>query len=63
MGYSIRIKANAAKALRRISASDRIPIVAAIDRLAGEPHAGGLLKGEFGGLRRLRVGAYGIDYD
>ena len=37
--------------------------MAAIDRLAHEPSAGGALKGEFGGLRRLRVGRYRIIYE
>ena len=63
MSYSIRIKASAAKALRRIRAGDRERIIEAIDRLAVEPHAGGLLKGEFAGLRRLRVGDYRIVYE
>lgn len=63
MSYSIRIKASAAKALRRIAAAERVRIVAAIDRLAEEPFAGGLLKGEFSGLRRIRVGSYRIVYE
>ena len=63
MSYSIRIKASAARALRRIAADDRARLVSAIDRLADEPHAGGLLKGEFAGLRRLRVGRYRIVYE
>jgi mRNA interferase RelE/StbE len=63
VSYSIRIKASAAKALRRIGAGDRRRIIEAIDRLAEEPHAGGLLKGEFAGLRRLRVGDFRIVYE
>ena len=63
MSYSVRIKGSAAKALRRLSPPQRERVVAAIDRLADEPHAGGLLKGEFAGLRRLRVGAYRIVYE
>jgi mRNA interferase RelE/StbE len=35
-------------------------LVDAIDRLREEPLAGGALKGEFSGLRRLRVGNYRI---
>ena len=54
--YSIEIKASAAKALRKINARDRNRLIAAIDRLAHERSAGSALKGEFGGLRRLRVG-------
>ena len=38
-------------------------IVAAIDRLATESFAGGVLKGEFAGLRRLRVGSYRVVYE
>lgn len=63
MTYSVRIKASAAKALRRIEVSDRRRVIEAIDRLAREPHAGGVLKGEFAGLRRLRVGPYRIVYE
>ena len=63
MSYSIKIKSSAAKALRRVDARERMRIVAAIDRLAWEPSAGAALKGEFGGLRRLRVGRYRIVYE
>jgi mRNA interferase RelE/StbE len=63
VSYSVRIKRSAVRALRRIDADDRARLVAAIDRLAEEPHAGGLLKGEFSGLRRLRVGSYRIVYE
>ena len=58
--YSIKIKASAARALGKIDPGDRRRIVAAIDRLAHERSAGSALKGEFGGLRRLRVGRYRI---
>jgi mRNA interferase RelE/StbE len=61
--FSIRIKASAAKALRRIPAADRHRVVEAIDRLVEEPSAGGTLKGEFSGLRRLRVGQYRVAYE
>jgi len=61
--YSIKIKASAARALRKIDPVDRRRIVAAIDRLAHERSAGSALKGEFGGLRRLRVGRYRIIYE
>ena len=63
MGYSLKIKASAAKALRRIDKPERLRLIAAIDRLANEPTAGGVLKGEFSGLRRLRVGDYRIIYE
>lgn len=63
MSYSIKIKGSAARTLRRIDAQERTRLVAAIDRLAREPSAGAALKGEFGGLRRLRVGRYRIIYE
>ena len=63
MSYSIRIKASAAHTLRRVAPVDRRRVLEAIDRLATEPAAGGVLKGEFSGLRRLRVGSYRIVYE
>ena len=63
MSFSVKIKASAAKALRVLPRADRERLAAAIDRLADEPHAGGALKGEFLGLRRLRVGRYRIVYE
>jgi len=63
VSYSIKIKASAAKALRKLPGPDRHRLVQAIDRLASEPTAGGCLKGEFAGLRRLRVGSYRIVYE
>ena len=63
MTFSIRIKASAARALSRLPAADRLRVIEAIDRLAEEPNAGGTLKGEFSGLRRLRVGRYRVVYE
>ncbi len=63
MTYSLQIKRSAAKALANITKTDRIRLVEAIDRLREEPNAGGVLKGEFAGLRRLRVGSYRIIYE
>ena len=63
MTYSLQIKRSAAKALAKITTNDRIRLVEAIDRLREEPNAGGVLKGEFAGLRRLRVGSYRIIYE
>ena len=63
MTYSLRIKGSAVKALRRIREDDRRRLIETIDRLANEPAAGGVLKGEFRGLRRLRVGSYRIIYE
>lgn len=63
MSYSIRIRASAAKALRKLPQKTRHRLVAAIDRLAEEPGAGSVLKGEFSGLRWLRVGQFRIIYE
>lgn len=63
MSYSIRIKSSAAKTLRKLDPLARRRLVAAIDRLADEPHAGSVLKGELSGLRRIRVGPYRIIYE
>lgn len=63
MTYSVKIKASAAKALAKIGAADRVGLIDAIDRLAESPHAGSALKGEFSGLRRIRVGDYRIIYE
>lgn len=63
MTYSVRIKASAAKALARIDASDRERLVRAIDDLATNPHVGTALKGEWNGLRRIRIGVYRIVFE
>jgi mRNA interferase RelE/StbE len=63
VSYSLRIKASAVKSLRRVPTAERLRLIEAIDRLATEPTAGGVLKGEFRGLRRLRVGRYRIVYE
>jgi mRNA interferase RelE/StbE len=63
VSYSIKIKGSAAKSLRRVDPRDRRRLIEAIDRLADQPAAGAALKGEFGGLRRLRVGRYRIIYE
>ena len=63
MTYSLQIKKSAAKALQKIEKTDRIRLIENIDRLRNEPNAGGVLKGEFAGLRRLRVGNYRIIYE
>jgi len=61
--YSVRIKASAVKALKKIALKDLERVISAIDALAINPAAGGVLKGEFAGLRRLRVGDYRIVYE
>ncbi len=63
MTYSVRIKASAAKGLARIDASDRERLVRAIDDLATNPHVGTALKGEWNGLRRIRMGAYRLVFE
>lgn len=63
MIYCVKIKSSAVKALKKIAIKERERIVAAIDALASNPAAGGVLKGEFSGLRRLRVGDYRIVYE
>ena len=42
---------------------ERIRLIEAIDRLREESNAGGVLKGELAGLRRLRIGSYRIIYE
>ena len=63
MRCSLRIKRTAAKALAALPKPDRLRVVEAIDRLCELPAAGSALKGEFEGLRRLRVGAYRVVYE
>ena len=63
MTYSVQIKGSAAKTLRGIPRDDRLRLIDAIDRLASSPSAGSALKGEFAGLRRLRVGRYRVVYE
>lgn len=63
MPYSLKIKKSALKELQRLDKPARERLVAAIDQLAENPHVGKLLKGDFSGLRRLRVGAFRIIYE
>ncbi len=63
MNFSVQIKASAVKELKRITAGDRRRIIAAIDRLAARPYAGTVLKGEYSGLRRIRIGRYRVVYE
>lgn len=63
MSFSIRIKGSAAGDLRRIANSERLQIVAAIDRLKENPYLGSALKGELRGLRRLRAGDFRVIYE
>jgi mRNA interferase RelE/StbE len=63
MRCSLRIKRSAAKALQAVPKPERVRLLTAIDRLCESPSAGSALKGEFEGLRRLRVGRYRIVYE
>jgi len=63
MPCSIRIKRSAANALAAIPKAQRLQLIEAIDRQQYSPLAGSALKGEFDGLRRLRVGSYRIVYE
>ena len=63
MSYSISIKQSALKALAKIDAAQRLRLIEAIDKLKTNPAAGSVLKGEFSGLRRIRIGDYRIVYE
>jgi mRNA interferase RelE/StbE len=63
MTYSITIKQSAVKALGKVAREDRLRIISAIDLLKTNPAAGGVLKGEFSGLRRIRIGNYRVVYE
>jgi len=63
MRCSLQIKRSAAKALAALPRADRLRVVAAIDLLCDTPAAGSALKGEFEGLRRLRVRHYRVVYE
>ena len=63
MAYSISIKASAVKALAKIDREQRVRLIDAIDKLRDNPAAGSVLKGEFSGLRRIRIGDYRIVYE
>ena len=63
MLYSLQIKRSAVKALNALQKIDRERLIAAIDRLCESPASGSALKGEFEGLRRLRVGRFRIVYE
>ena len=63
MTYSISIKQSAVIALEKVPRADQIRIITAIDLLKTNPNAGGVLKGEFSGLRRIRIGTYRVVYE
>lgn len=63
MSYSVSIKQSALKSLKNITPEDRLRIIEAIDQLKINPTAGGVLKGEYSGLRRIRIGSYRVVYE
>ena len=63
MSYLISIKKSALKALSKIDIAQRQQLVDAIEKLKTNPAAGSVLKGEFSGLRRIRIGDYRIVYE
>lgn len=63
MNYSVSIKQSAFKALANIDKPQRQRLFDAIEKLKTTPTAGSVLKGEFSGLRRIRVGDYRIVYE
>lgn len=63
MSYSIRIKKSAAEELARIPSADRVRVIRAIDHLKDHPHSGSSLKGEYRGIRRIRVGDFRVLYE
>ena len=63
MPYSLKIKQSAFKEIQRLGKADRKRLVEAIDNLTDIPHVGKLLKGEFSGLRRIRVGSFRVIYE
>lgn len=63
MIYSVNIKQSALKSLKNIAREDRLRIIEAIDQLKTNPAAGGVLKGEYSGLRRIRIGSYRVVYE
>ena len=63
MIYFVSIKQSALKSLKNIARADRLRIIEAIDQLKINPAAGGVLKGEYSGLRRIRIGSYRVVYE
>jgi mRNA interferase RelE/StbE len=63
MPYAIEVAPAALRKLRKIDGTDRVRIIAAIDRLAHQPRPAGVraLTGH-PGLLRIRVGDYRVVY-
>jgi mRNA interferase RelE/StbE len=63
MSSSIRIKQSALEVLRTLEAGERTHLLARIQRLPETPGAGGVLKGELRGLRRLRIAGHRLVWE
>lgn len=63
MIYTITIKESALKTLSKIDNPYRLRLCDAIEKLKTNPAAGSVLKGEFTGLRRIRIGDYRVVYE
>lgn len=63
MPYSLKIKQSALKEIQKLDKPNRKRLIEAIDNLTDNPHVGKLLKGDFSGLRRIRVGSYRVIYE
>jgi mRNA-degrading endonuclease RelE of RelBE toxin-antitoxin system len=63
MSSSIRIKQSALEALRTLEAGERTQLLLRIQRLPETPGAGGVLKGELRGLRRLRIAGHRLVWE
>jgi mRNA interferase RelE/StbE len=63
MSSSIRIKRSALEVLRTLEAGERTQLLSRIQRLPETPGAGGVLKGELRGLRRIRIAGYRVVWE
>jgi mRNA interferase RelE/StbE len=63
MSSSIRIKQSALEVLRTLEAGKRTQLLSRIQRLPETPGAGGVLKGELRGLRRLRIAGHRLVWE
>ena len=52
----------AEKQIKKLSKSKQIKVLKTIEKLKSDPYAGKKLKGEFGGLRSLKLWPYRIIY-
>jgi mRNA-degrading endonuclease RelE of RelBE toxin-antitoxin system len=63
MSSSIRIKQSAIEVLRTLEAGERTQLLLRIQRLPETPGAGGVIKGELRGLRRLRIAGHRLVWE